>query len=155
MTLGAWLKDRLVKEFDEMKEVVKGAGARIEQTTQSLSSRISAYQTQTTELSHEVSRLRAQLLEDVGSVITKLESVRIEVARIESALNDRIDTINEQTAFVSRIRNDLEQIHGKVQRIDANHDGLKISVAKHKEMFDQIHRVLVAHNATIKKLGSG
>jgi chromosome segregation ATPase len=153
VTLGAWLKDRLVKEFDEMKETVRGAGVRVEQTAQNLSDRIGAYQAQTAELAGEVAKLRRQIIEDVGAMLARFESIRLELARIQSALKDSSSTFEEQTAFVARIRNDLEQIHGRVQRIDAGHDGLKISVAKHKEMFDQIHSVLVAHNQSIKKIG--
>ena len=152
VTLGAWLKDRLISEFDEMKLTVKEASHQIDQNTKILREKMMVYQMNMHELSGEVGKLRGQLLEDVRTLIHKFELIKSEVSRVEQSFKTSSETFQEQITFISNIRADLEKVYGSVERIDQNYDGLKITVVQHRETLDRIHQVLVAHNEKIKKI---
>lgn len=152
LTLGAWLKERLLAEFKEMKDTVRRVGGDVEQTTRGLQDRILSLQMSMNDLTGELAKIRAQILTDAAGLLTKFEAVRGDMAKLEQSIKDSAQSMEAQGAFIAKIRHDLEEMYGKVKRIEEAHGGLEVSVGRHREMLDQVCRVLMAHGEKIKKV---
>lgn len=152
LTLGAWLKERLLAEFKEMKDTVRRVGGDMEQTTRGLQDRILSLQMSMNDLTGELAKIRAQIVTDAAGLLTKFEVVRGDMEKLEGSLRESAEAMEAQGAFIAKIRHDLEEMYGKVRRIEEARGGLEVSVGRHREMLDQVCRVLMAHGEKIKKV---
>ena len=147
-----WFKDRLIAEFDEMKFTVKRASEDMENQAKNTRIKLMEHQMSMSDLAVEVAKLRSVIVKEIDLMMSHTSKIEREMREIEHNFKHNADDFSTQITFISSLRNDLERMYGEVERLDKDQDGLKITVATQRQTLENLHKVLVAHNETLKEL---
>lgn len=149
---GKIIYKKFKNDLTKLQDILNHSSSSIEKSTSQNISTLEDHAKFIFNLHKKLNALKLSSLNSHLQIKEDLLSIESNLKKLNKQIVENLITMESHATFISNLKNDLTELYGNIERLDKNKEGLQIEVTGIKNNIDDIKKILVAHNTTIKNI---